>query len=412
MMVFPVRPTMRGIILMLTAAGCTGAAIVNANLTTSLIASCMLAIVVSSIILAFFSIHRIDLKRAPNRDGACGSQLQLPFTITNRSWQWRQALLIRERIDFTEKYPFFHEAVESLRPYETRQIRRIMPAIKRGFYRLETVDLIGGDPAGFFCYLRRFNLPGEVMIYPENLRLSQLPDFGRRRSIQSVTGRPLGVSGAGQEFFGVREYSPHDEMRFIHWKASAKHRKLMVKEFEANTISHIYIVLDTNKAFVGYDFFDNNFEYLVKAAAAIVNCLADMHCRLTFVTAHSRQVIRFSGEAIGIKKNIIDLMAIIEPCQIPLQELVDSEIDRFNCNSIFYCLSMSEPANLATKMFFLQQRGIDVRWIMAPRQYFPRRDTWKQVKIKATGWNSAGKSGIQPVILRQDSDIIRMLSHE
>ncbi len=412
MMVFPVRPTMRGIVLMLTAAGCTGAAIVNVNLTTSLIASCMLAIVIGSLFLAFFSVHRIDLKRSPNRDGACGSPLQLPFTITNRSWQWRQALLIRERIDFTEKYPFFYEAVESLRPHENRLIRRIMPAVKRGFYRLGRVDLIGGDPAGFFCYLRRFNLPGEVMIYPENLRLSQLPDFSRRHSIQSVTGRPLGISGAGQEFFGVREYSPHDEMRFIHWKASAKHRKLMVKEFESNIISHIYIILDAEKCFAGYDFFENNFECLVKAAAAIVNCLADMHCRLTFVTAHQKQIVRFTGEAVGVRKNIIDLMAIIEPTHMPLRELVDSEIDRFDCNSIFYCLSMSEPEHLAGKLLFLQQKGVDVRWILAPRQYFPRRDAWKTPKIKATEWHSAEKGGIQPVIARQDSDIIRMLSHE
>ena len=411
-MIFPVRPTMRGIILMLTAAGCTGAAIVNVNLTTSLIASCMLALVSGSLIMAFFSVHRIELKRAPNRDGACGSMLQLPFVITNRSWQWRQVVLVREQIDFTEKYPFFHEAVESLRPHETRLVRRVMPAVKRGFYKLDKLDLLGGDPGGFFCYLRRFRLPGEVMIYPENLRLSQLPDVSRQRSILSVTGRPLGISGAGQEFFGVREYTAHDEMRFIHWKASAKHRKLMVKEFEANTITHIYIILDAEKSFVGNDFFESNFECLVKTAAAIVNCLADMHCRLTFVTAHQKSIVRFSGEAVGIRKSIIDLLAILTPGAVPQHELLNSEIDRLNCNAIFYCLSMSSPEYMADKLNFLQQKGLDVRWILAPRKYFPRRDAWKPVKIKAAEWRSSGKGVIKPVIARQDSDIIRMLSHE
>ncbi|MDD3118970.1 MAG: DUF58 domain-containing protein, partial [Victivallales bacterium] len=343
---------------------------------------------------------------------ACGGMVQLPLVIANRSRRRRQAVLIRERLDFTEKSPFFHEAVAALQPYERRLVRRVMPAVKRGFYRLRQVELLGGDPGGFFCCRRRFRLPGEVMIYPEYLRLSRLPEMSRHRSLQAVTGRPLGVSGVGQEFFGVREYSAYDEMRFIHWKASARHRKLMVKEFEANTISHLYVLLDTEAAGVGDDAEDNNFEFLVRAAAAIVNCLADMHCRLTFVSARRGGVVRFSGEAVGIGRSIVNLLAVITPGTVAAEELLDHEFDRFDRNAICYCLSMSGSEKLVRRLNFLGRQGVDVRWFLAPRQYFPRHDAWGTVPVTAGEHHFADYGVVAPVVARQDSDIVRMLSHD
>ena len=370
-----VRPTGRGWVMLLAMLGCIGTALVNVNLTTTIIAAGMMALAGSSLLLALFSLHGIELRRAPNRDGHCGSLIHLPIELINQSWQWRQAVVIREYLDFAEKYPVYAVA-ESLAPKEHRLVRRSIPAARRGFYPLNRIDLLGGDPAGFFCRSRSFRVPGEVMIYPQTVRLNRMPLLHRRRGIMSVTGRPLGVSGIGQEFFGVREYSSHDEMRFIHWKASARHKKLMVKEFEASSITQVYLLLDAEQRYIGLDFFENNFEFLISAAASISEYLADMHCRLTFISSHEGNPVRFNGEAVGVKTDIIGMLAILKPGAIPAVELLDRELDHLNYNAVFYCLTMNTSPEMTDRLELVSAKGIDVRWICAAKKNFP----WKNAR--------------------------------
>jgi uncharacterized protein (DUF58 family) len=43
---------------------------------------------------------------------------------------------------------------------------------------------------------------------------------------------------------GVRDYAPGDSFSRIHWKSTARRRKLIVKEFELDPLAEIWIVLD------------------------------------------------------------------------------------------------------------------------------------------------------------------------
>jgi uncharacterized protein (DUF58 family) len=51
--------------------------------------------------------------------------------------------------------------------------------------------------------------------------------------------------GAGSEFDALREYQPGHDPRAIHWKASARHRKLLTQEFRAERNHQIVLALDT-----------------------------------------------------------------------------------------------------------------------------------------------------------------------
>ncbi|MCP3968451.1 MAG: DUF58 domain-containing protein [Lentisphaerae bacterium] len=93
----------------------------------------------------------------------------------------------------------------------------------------------------------------------------------------------MATSGQGQDFYGIREYRHGDEIRFIHWKATASKRQIMVKEFEANTTDQVVIVLDNSNESIGFDLLDNNFEYLIKVTASIINYLAEFYCRVTLI---------------------------------------------------------------------------------------------------------------------------------
>jgi uncharacterized protein (DUF58 family) len=299
-----------------------------------------------------------------------------------------------------------------LKPGGNLIIQRRILASKRGYFKLGKITIIGGDPAGLFARRKRFVLPEDIMIFPESVKLSYMPIRIKKQIIASVTGRPIGISGIGQEFFGVREYRPSDGVRFIHWKSSARHRKLMVKDFEANAPTSVSVFLDTRGKFIGEDRFDNNFEYLIKTASSMVNYLAGMYCRLFFATSYMDREIWFTqGEAFGIKDRIMNTLAMIEPSDVPFEKLLNSEMNYLRPNSILYCLTLSESPGIKKCFDLLIERGIDVRWICAPSEYFPKFDYIPVKEEKQEKKDFTAHYGTAPHFARKGLNISRILTY-
>ncbi|MCA9320881.1 MAG: DUF58 domain-containing protein [Planctomycetes bacterium] len=53
--------------------------------------------------------------------------------------------------------------------------------------------------------------------------------------------------GEGSEFDGLVEFQPGHDSRSLDWKATARHRKLLVREHRAETNHHVVIALDTGR---------------------------------------------------------------------------------------------------------------------------------------------------------------------
>src|SRR3712207_6270719 len=97
-------------------------------------------------------------------------------------------------------------------------------------------------PFGFFRLRRRLRARDvEIVVYPkpEGLgdELHLLPiDAGQLEAQRR---------GAGHDLHSLREYQPHDDVRHIHWKATARHGRLVVREFTAEDERRVHVVLDT-----------------------------------------------------------------------------------------------------------------------------------------------------------------------
>ncbi|MEI8246140.1 MAG: DUF58 domain-containing protein [Lentisphaerota bacterium] len=408
-----ILPTSRGVVFLFFTAGSVMVALVNVGLATALTASSLSGIVISSFLLAMFSLYGIEIKRVPNQDGERGRRVFMPVTLINRARRYRQSIVIREACSFVEggrnNYP-----APPLAPGEELVVNRWMFAASRGYYKMKKITLIGGDPAGLFCSKRIFTLPGAIMIYPEIVPLTWLPIKLKKREMPAVEGRLLGISGQGQEFFGVRGYRSYDEVRFIHWKASASKRRLMVKEFEANTVDEVNILLDAELSSIGIDHNDNNFEFLLKTASSITGYLAEMYCRIQFIThGPGATVIRLHGDAAGVKTKIINALAVLEPQKVPFIELLDGELEHIFANSILYCLTMSEPDNLHQRFEALMERGIEIRWIYAPKEYFPMIiEPELPRKIKKGKIKTSSSGAVTPYVATFETDVSGMLRNE
>ena len=128
-------------------------------------------------------------------------------------------------------------------PHRARVEQRVEQTFAaRGRVFVTGFELSTRFPFGFFRLRRRLRARDvEIVVYPKpegvGDELHLLPmDAGQMEAERR---------GAGHDLHSLREYQPRDDVRHIHWKASARHRRLIVREFTAEDERRVHVVLDT-----------------------------------------------------------------------------------------------------------------------------------------------------------------------
>lgn len=121
-----------------------------------------------------------------------------------------------------------------------QRVEQLFP--KRGHVLIDGFELSTRFPFGFFRRRRRLRARNvDIIVYPKpemiGDKLHLLPMYaGRIPSLRR---------GAGHDLFSMRDYHPQDDLRHIDWKATARSRRLTVREFASEDERRITIVLDT-----------------------------------------------------------------------------------------------------------------------------------------------------------------------
>lgn len=121
-----------------------------------------------------------------------------------------------------------------------QRVEQLFP--KRGHVLIDGFELSTRFPFGFFRRRRRLRARNvDIIVYPKpemiGDKLHLLPMYaGRIPSLRR---------GAGHDLFSMRDYQPQDDLRHIDWKATARSRRLTVREFASEDERRITIVLDT-----------------------------------------------------------------------------------------------------------------------------------------------------------------------
>ncbi len=113
----------------------------------------------------------------------------------------------------------------------------------RGRLSIKDFELSTKFPFGFFRHRRR--LPAreaELIVFPNVIDVSPLLDslplqLGKRTSSKR---------GTGQDLLALRDYQPQDDLRRIDWKATARTRQMIVREFAAEDEKRATVIFDTH----------------------------------------------------------------------------------------------------------------------------------------------------------------------
>jgi uncharacterized protein (DUF58 family) len=121
-----------------------------------------------------------------------------------------------------------------------QRVEQLFPA--RGHVLIDGFELSTRFPFGFFRRRRRLRARNvDIVVYPKPEVISDelhlLPMYAGRM--------PALRRGAGHDLFSMRDYQPQDDLRHIDWKATARSRRLTVREFTSEDERRITIVLDT-----------------------------------------------------------------------------------------------------------------------------------------------------------------------
>jgi uncharacterized protein (DUF58 family) len=142
---------------------------------------------------------------------------------------------------------FLHESlpgplwVDPLRPGEKREIvvEGVFP--RRGVFREADAGILSRFPLGLFRKYRRALLAREIVVYPlaEASSVPEVPPEDAR------SGRPHPrVRGSGSDIRTLRDFSPGDDPRDLHWKQSARMRRWIVREREAERDRVLFLAVD------------------------------------------------------------------------------------------------------------------------------------------------------------------------
>jgi uncharacterized protein (DUF58 family) len=186
---------------------------------------------------------------------------------------------------------------------------------KRGRYRVDGFNLLTRFPSGFFRKWRRVDANGEIVVFPQ---VRPVDDFFHTLPILAGSAESL-ARGEGVDLYGLRDYRITDHLRRIDWKASARARRVMVRETLHEEDRRLLIYFDpTAPAVDGPEAagaFEERFESAVEAAASLAHdFVLEEHAEVGFVAPGVRVPV---GSGRAHLYRILSEISVLEPAPPP-----------------------------------------------------------------------------------------------
>lgn len=383
----------------------------------------LIGLLISSYLWALFSLRGLEVSRtSKSRREELGQIIEERIEINNHSRFPKMWVEIDDRSLLPGKSA--SRIVTSIKPQQTRVFQHLRRLSQRGEFKLGPTVLKSGDPFGVFTYSIEFEAKKSILVLPstffiESLRSTPGQMSGRRairKSSHDTTPYPS----------GVREYNAGDSLSRVHWKTTAKKERLMVKEFEEEPQSDVWIFLDADQAYhfhentiqqaddeVSYNNFSNQSRFVLpkdsfEFEVAISNSIADYFIRdaraVGLACMTNKTIILTPEKGDRQFSKLMDTFAYVQPEGVlSISALVQSQYAGLTKGASVYLITASNSDELIYTVDQLNRRGNKVVMILIDGATFGGNISSNLIK------NSLDLRGIPNVLVKSDDDIVSVI---
>jgi uncharacterized protein (DUF58 family) len=155
-------------------------------------------------------------------------------------------------------------------------------AHERGDAAFGTAWLRVPSPFGLWRVTHRLGGAHEVRVFPDFAAILGQTLRGADRNAPTAGSLIKRQRGEGTEFRQLREYRRGDSLRSIDWKATARHRKPISREYQSERDQQVVFLLDSGRRMLAQDGATSHFDHALNAVLT-----------LSFVAARQ-------GDAVGL----------------------------------------------------------------------------------------------------------------
>jgi uncharacterized protein (DUF58 family) len=224
------------------------------------IVAAAIILTVQSAVFGRYALRQITYKRHFETK-ACfqGERIVLIEQITNAKWlpvPWlRVESQLSSRLKFKRVDNFQvssgelsqnHKSFFTLASYTKVTRKHSVLCARRGWYKLQSVTLTGGDLLAMRSVTRQIPLDEQLLVYPRpaQVPVDKLP-FNSWQGEQSIRrwimSDPFVIAG-------VRDYQAGDTFKQVNWKATAKTGRMQVHQYDYTADRSLMIYLNVDDA--------------------------------------------------------------------------------------------------------------------------------------------------------------------
>jgi len=378
-------------------------------------------VVVGVLIVAFIwsrvSLRSLALTRETRTDRAqVGQTMDERLKIENRGKVSKLWLEVRDHSTLPGHAPATSQVVHlpAGQPYHWRVRTR---CTQRGKFTIGPLTLRGGDPFGLFPAQRLIPETASLVVYPATVDVSSF--------VVSVGDLPGGAATQRRTHYvtpnasGVREYFWGDSFNRIAWSTTARTGKLMVKEFELDPTTDVWVLVDLHQPVHAVappsqpgvpepmdEWAISTEETAITIAASIMQHFVEQGRNVGLVARgmHSEIVHTDRGERQTLK--MLEALSVVHADGMTdLQEVLTAESVRFGRNSALVVVTPSADEGWVAGLLPLVYRGVKAVAVIVDAESFGApRGTYRVV-------TSLTAANVPVYMVRRGEEIGRALTH-
>lgn len=156
------------------------------------------------------------------------------------------------RVEVTDEPPLPSEAsglplFVSLEPRQPQTASYQLVPRRRGRTAFTAVHLRFRSRLGLWIRQERRVLESAVRVYPDIKAVRRFDLLARRNRMDEIGLKFWRLRGRGGEFERLREYRRGDERRDVDWKATARHQRLVSREYTVERNQNLFFLLDCGR---------------------------------------------------------------------------------------------------------------------------------------------------------------------